>query len=173
MNKLTLLMVAIAIASVTKQACAQFKMETGVANYGVRFGAGFPKMDKFKLGKLTPTTPALGVVFDLGIFGESGLAFGGEVNYAKFQDVNKQSLAVLTIVAILKYYTPLTFDKVATYGRADIIPTNLMANQSKLQSIFGIYAGADYRITKGFGVFAELGTGYTTFNTGVSFRVER
>ncbi len=179
MYKKLLFAVAMIIAVAANQACAQFKMETGVANYGVRFGGGFPNMDKFKLGKLTPTTPAIGAFFDLGIFGESGLSFGGEFNYAKFKNVNDNRLGVMSIIVFLKYYTPLTFNKVATYVRGDFLPTNVIAasdatgGEHKLKSIFGIYAGADYRLTDTFGAFVELGTGYTIFNTGVSFRVER
>ena len=157
---------------------AQFRMSAGTTDIALRVGVGFPKTEKFSAyDKFKASTPAIGFTFETGLW-NFGLSAGGEFNYAKYQDDTKtKDMSVLMGIIFLKYYTPLVFNKIATYGRLDLLPIGVFkispasGSSSGAKSIYGIYAGANYQLADKLGVFAELGSGYTTFNAGLSWRV--
>jgi len=157
---------------------AQLSMSAGTTDLSLRVGAGFPKTEKFSAyDKFTATTPAIGFSFETGLW-NFGLSAGGEFNYAKYQnDTKTKDMSVLMGIVFLKYYPPLVFNKIATYARLDLLPIGVFkispasSSSSGAKSIYGIYAGANYQFADKLGVFAELGSGYTTFNTGLSWRI--
>lgn len=81
-------------------------------------------------------------------------------------------MSVLTGMIYAKYYPSfLVISKFAPYARLDLLPIGVYKIRTPMQinsgakSIMGIYAGANYQFADRFGVYAELGVGYTLVNT--------
>lgn len=157
----------------------QFKMEAGKTDIGLRFGAPFLHVNKFsQYEKFDATMPAVGFTWETGIW-NFGLSIGGEFNYATFKNKEKTGdMSVLTGMVYAKYYPSfLVFSKFAPYARLDLLPIGVYKistpNQidSGAKSIIGIYAGANYQFAEKFGVFLEVGTGFTMVDAGLTWRV--
>ena len=158
---------------------AQFKMSAGDTELGLRAGTVFLHTKKFsKKEKFNASTPAIGFTFETGAW-NFGLSVGGEFNYATYKTKDKKGdMSILMGMLYMKYYPSfLTFSKFAPYARVDLLPigvykintpTTIDAGAS---SVMGFYAGANYQFAEQFGVFAEVGSGYTLVNTGIMWRV--
>ena len=158
---------------------AQFTMSAGDVDLGLRVGTVFLNTKKFSPGeKFNATTPAVGFTFETGAW-NFGLSLGGEFNYATYKNKEKTGdMSILTGMIYVKYYPSfLTFNKFAPYVRVDLLPigvykiTTPTIIDSGAASVMGIYAGANYQFADQFGVFAEVGSGYTLINTGITWRV--
>lgn len=178
MYKTLLITFTVIMSFAVNKSNAQFSMAAGKADLALRVGAGFSKTGKFSsYDKFNATTPAIGFTFETGLW-NFGLSAGGEFNYAKYQnDTKTKDMSVLMGIVFLKYYTPLVFNKIATYARLDLLPIGVFkispasSTSSGAKSIYGIYGGASYQFADKLAAFAELGSGYATFNTGLSWRI--
>jgi len=177
-NKCLFTVIALMLVSVTTS-FGQFEMSAGKTDIGVRFGAVFLHTDKFnQYEKFNATSPAFGVNWETGIW-NFGLSIGGEFNYAIYKNKEKTGdMTVLTGMVYAKYYPSfLVVSKLAPYARLDLLPIGVFKINTPTQiesgakSIIGIYAGANYQFAEKFGVFLEVGTGYTLVNTGLTWRV--
>ena len=169
---------------------AQFKMEKGVVDVGLRTGSLFSKqVTKPYTGEKFPAAgPLIGIVWDVGV-SDWGLSMGGEVNYSTFKKDNNSTASYgytkatsLQIIVNFKYYPQfIKTGKLAPYIRLDAVPLalyslkgpNTTLSDNKLKSVFGIYAAANYQLANRIGVFAEIGLGYTKANAGVMWRLQR
>jgi hypothetical protein len=159
---------------------AQFTMDGGEVDLGIRLGGIFPNTDKFKHPeeKYHAIIPALGFTFETGL-GNAGFSAGGEFNYVKYINQDDDGyMTVLTGMIFAKYYPAyLTFGNVAPYVRADLIPIGIAKVRSpeiidtEVAWINGIYLAASYQLNESFAAFAEVGTGYTVVNGGINWRL--
>jgi len=158
---------------------AQFEMSAGDADLGLRFGSVFLNTKKFSPDeKFHATSPAIGFTFETGVW-NFGLSLGGEFNYATYKNKEKTGdMSILMGTIYMKYYPSfLVVNKFAPYARLDLLPIGVYKINtptiidSGASSVMGLYAGANYQFANQFGVFAEVGFGYTMINTGITWRV--
>lgn len=156
---------------------AQFEMSAGDADLGLRVGA-VPNARKFNTReKFHATSPVVGFTWETGVW-NFGLSLGGEFNYATYKNQEKTgTMTVLMGMIYAKYYPKfLIVSKFAPYARLDLIPIGVYKISTPKQidsganSIMGIYAGANYQFADRFGVFGEIGVGYTILNVGLTLR---
>jgi hypothetical protein len=184
-------------------ATAQFKMNHGSIDVYFKTSIGFLQTSKFNKQDYNNakqnykgSAPMLVLGIETGLW--QNIAVGAFLGYSKFHsdEVIPSSpsehytgdITAYNLFVTVKYYTPITFGPIATYVHADfigltayterrmVLPANAYSLNDPsigMKENYGIYAGANYKLNDSFGVFGELGYGYTGLNFGINYRIKK